>query len=246
MKIGVCWTAPCDWVQLGAKTCLRVVVVTSLPASASHWDGIYSSRSFSDVSWFEPEPDTSLALLDECGVKPGDSVLDVGAGASFLIDRLVDLSFSDVTALDVSDAALEIARHRLEATLAATWVVHDLLTWKPDRRYDVWHDSAVFHFLTAQADRERYRSVLHHALASGGLAIIGIFAADGPDHCSGLPVERYDPDALVEELGPDFDRVLSRRIAHTTPEGVVQPFAWVAARRSAAVFASPRLDAFPH
>jgi Methyltransferase domain len=196
---------------------------------AGHWDGVYGRSAEDAVSWFESEPTLSLELLDLVGVVPTDPTIDVGAGASRLVDALLGRGFSDVTVLDVSDVGLAKARRRLgDRAEEARWVVADLLSWQPTRRYRVWHDRAVFHFLTDPVDQARYRELLDAALAPRAAIVIGTFAADGPDHCSGLPTARYSPARLSAVLG--IEPVLSRRELHRTPSGAVQPFTWLAAR----------------
>lgn len=197
--------------------------------SARHWDDRYDAVGSTEVSWFSPEPHASLAMFDAVGVDPARSVIDVGGGASMLVDRLVDRGFGDVTVLDVSEVALAEARTRVDAP-SAHWIRADLLKWRPSRRWDVWHDRAVFHFLTDAADRARYREQLSTAVTPGGVVIVGTFAEDGPEYCSGLPVRRYAPDELVRELGYDPDDATVRREIHRTPSGADQAFTWIAVR----------------
>lgn len=196
---------------------------------AEHWAQVYSRCGVTQVSWFAAEAVHSLALLDAGDVDPGMPAVDVGAGASRLVDALLARGFSDVTALDVSDDGLAQARERLGAAAGQVrWVVTDLLDWVPDRRFGFWHDRAVFHFLTGPADRRRYRELLAATLAPGALVVIGTFAADGPRSCSGLPTVRYSPEELAAELGDGLRVVAARREEHRTPSGAVQPFTWLA------------------
>lgn len=182
------------------------------------------------VSWFQPEPTVSLDLIDRLDLRPSDPIIDIGGGASRLVDALLDRGFTDVSALDVSEAALEEARARLggRATLV-TWLHEDLLDWRPSRRYAVWHDRAVFHFLVDPAERAHYVDALRAGLAPNGVVVMATFATDGPDRCSGLPVTRYDPDELAAAIGAT-EVVATRREEHTTPGGGVQPFTWIVAR----------------
>jgi hypothetical protein len=164
---------------------------------AGHWDAVYGRSAEDAVSWFEAEPTFSLELLDRLGVALTDPVVAIGAGASRLVDALLGRGFSDVTVLDVSDVGLAKARRRLgERAEQVRWVVADLLSWRPVQRYQVWHDRAVFHFLIDPADQARYREVFDAALEPGAAVVIGTFAADGPDRCSGLPTSRYSPEQL--------------------------------------------------
>ncbi len=152
------------------------------------------------MSWYQPEPAMSLALIDRLRVPKGAPVVDVGGGASLLVDRLVARGYTDLTVLDVSSTALEIARRRLGDTAPVRWLHEDLLSWQPERRYALWHDRAVFHFLTDAAERAKYLSIVRQTLGDSGALIIATFASDGPERCSGLPVARYDAEGLERLL----------------------------------------------
>ena len=198
-----------------------------------HWDDVYESRGETAVSWFQPTPAVSLELIEILDVPRSAAVVDIGAGASSLVDRLVDRGFSDISVLDVSHAALEATRQRLVGETPITFLEEDVLTWHPQRRFDLWHDRAAFHFLVEGDDRERYMATLRSAIQPGGVVIISTFAPDGPEFCSGLPVARYSADSLESVLGSPFVVVETRREEHSTPGGAVQPFTWVAARSMA-------------
>jgi SAM-dependent methyltransferase len=192
-----------------------------------HWTDVYQHRPTTEVSWYQTEAGVSLELLDAIGVEPDDAILDVGAGASVLVDNLLHRGFRDISVLDIAPPALEATQHRLDRDAdKVRWIVVDLLTWKPERRYDVWHDRAAFHFLTEPNDRKRYAAVLRDAVAPDGHVIVGTFAADGPQRCSGLPVARYTPDALAKQF-PGFTLRQTRREEHRTPDGQIQPFSWI-------------------
>jgi hypothetical protein len=182
------------------------------------------------VSWFQSEPAISIELLDAVGVTPEMAGIDVGGGASVLVDRLVAAGFSDLTVLDVSGVALDAARHRLGASAPVTWLREDILDWQPSRRYGFWHDRAVFHFLTDPDDRAAYLKVLRAGLEPGGAIVMATFAEDGPEYCSGLPVSRYSVDELAAIIGSDLDVVKSLKEVHTTPTGAGQSFTWLAGR----------------
>ncbi|HEY0698533.1 MAG TPA: methyltransferase domain-containing protein [Micromonospora sp.] len=193
----------------------------------THWDEVYGRAVVTQVSWFQREPRCSLELVAESGIRPEEALVDVGAGASVLVDRLLDAGYRDVTALDLAADALAVARSRLGPRAGEVhWVTGDLLRWQPDRRYRLWHDRAVFHFLTEPAERDRYRTVLRRVVPPGGHIVIGTFAADGPTHCSGLPTARYAPDQLAAEF-PGFEVVRHVREEHRTPGGSLQPFTWL-------------------
>lgn len=203
-----------------------------LPQSREqHWDAAFDRLGWSGVSWYQSTPDTSLELIESLGVHRDAAIIDIGAGASSLVDHLLERGFSDITVLDISQVALRAVQERVPLDAPVSWLQADVLTWTPTRRYAVWHDRALFHFLVTPADRQRYLDALHAAVGPGGAVIIGVFAADGPDHCSGLPVRRYTEDELASVLGPTFQVVRTARADHRTPAGGIQPFTWLAARR---------------
>lgn len=205
-------------------------------AGAEHWDERYGSIGATAVSWYEPEPTGSLELLDHLGVEPADSVIDVGGGASTLVDHLLARGHHDLAVLDLSRAALATSRQRVHDAGAVTWIEHDLLAWQPERTWSAWHDRAVLHFLVDDDDRAAYASRLRQALEPGGAFVIGVFAEDGPEQCSGLPVRRHTAEDLVELVGlaGPVEVVEARRHVHHTPSGGDQPFRWIAGRLSSA------------
>lgn len=190
----------------------------------SHWENVYTTKGEGEVSWYEDTPALSLELLREAGLTSSMSVIDIGGGASRLVDALVSEGQAQMTVLDLSSAALETAKSRLANPERVQWLVSDVTAWAPDRQYDLWHDRAAFHFLTAAEDQQAYVRVLRKALKHGGRAVIGTFAPDGPEKCSGLPVARYDPEALQAVLGQQFRLISTRRHEHATPWGAVQKF----------------------
>lgn len=197
---------------------------------ARHWDDAYAQGA-GTRSWFQRHPAMSLRMLAAAGVSAGDSVLDVGGGASPLAGTLLHRGFADVTVLDISAVGIGQARERLGPEAGRVrWLTVDVLSWQPDRRYGVWHDRAVFHFLTAAQDQHRYLHTLGSATAADAAAVLGCFAPDGPPYCSGLPVDRYSPDQLARQLG-DWTLIASGREEHVTPAGTIQPFTWAAFRR---------------
>jgi SAM-dependent methyltransferase len=190
-----------------------------------HWERIYSTKGEGDLSWFETLPNVSLELLDHAGITRESCVLDVGGGDSRLIDHLAARGMDCLAVLDVSGAALSRARARLGgAAQVPFWIEADVTGDWTLKRMDVWHDRAVFHFLTQPADRARYVAHMHEILRVNGSAIIATFALDGPEKCSGLSVARYSPDSLAETLGPGYALVESLRHVHQTPWGTEQAF----------------------
>jgi SAM-dependent methyltransferase len=200
---------------------------------AGHWDEVYTRRGSEEVSWFQSEPTVSLELINALGIDRAAAVIDVGGGASTLVDHLLAAGFEDVSVLDVSDVALQVGRSRIGAPAArVAWLREDVLAWRPERRFGLWHDRAVFHFLTEARDRETYLETMWSAIKPGGGLVMATFADDGPEQCSGLPVRRYPAEELVALLGPRFAMAESRREFHMTPGGVVQLFTWVAGTMS--------------
>lgn len=196
-----------------------------------HWNLAYAAGG-EDVSWFQELAAISLTLIKSVASASDTPIIDIGGGASTLVDGLLAERFTDISVLDLSADGLSIARERLgEAETDVDWIVTDLLAWVPSRRYGVWHDRAVLHFLVEDSDRERYRVTLLDAVRSGGHAVIGVFAEDGPERCSNLTVRRHSQQDLAELLGNDFVIVDRRREVHSTPGGNPQPFNWIVARR---------------
>lgn len=176
-----------------------------------HWENVYRTKGESDVSWFEESPAISLELIHAAGVKTDASIIDVGGGASRLVDALLDEGFEAVTVLDLSSEALVSAKARLGARSAKVqWIVADATTWEPAQTYAVWHDRAAFHFLIEEKDRAAYAERVLRAVRPGGHVIIGTFALDGPERCSGLPVVRHDAASLGKILGPSFELIETR------------------------------------
>lgn len=210
----------------------RTVSQTGRGDRAAHWNTLYDTHAADAVSWYQREPQASLELIDVLGIGPDAAVVDIGGGTSTLVDRLVAREFHDVTVLDISTIAHDLARDRVGKDAPVHWTRADVLTWSPPRHFDLWHDRAVFHFLVDAADRHAYLSTLRAAVPAGSV-ILATFAPDGPDSCSGLPVARYGPDDLADLL-EGFEIAEARRDVHVTPSGAEQPFTFVAAHRSAA------------
>ncbi|EJZ17436.1 class I SAM-dependent methyltransferase [Rhizobium sp. Pop5] len=197
-----------------------------------HWDEVYRTKAADSVSWYQPTPEPSLRALDELQLPATAALVDVGGGASSLVDCLIERGWSDLTVLDIAAPALDAAKARLRDDAArVAWVVADVTVWRPERHYDVWHDRAVFHFLTEAEQRIAYRHALEAATAPSSVVILATFAPDGPERCSGLPVRRYDAAALAAEFGSAFALEREWREEHTTPGGGRQSFQWCVFRR---------------
>jgi SAM-dependent methyltransferase len=201
-------------------------------AQRDHWEHIYQSTSASDVSWYQATPAISLDLIRRVAPDLDTPIIDVGGGASTLVDRLLDDGYRNVTVLDLSDAALAIARKRLGARAAhVAWIACDVLTGPlPAKGYGVWHDRAVFHFLTDLRDRARYVTQAHDAVRANGHVIVASFAPDGPTRCSGLDVVRYSPETMHAQFGPAFRLLESVGEEHHTPSGATQAFVYCLCR----------------
>ena len=200
-----------------------------MSARADYWDRAYLARSPDCVSWYEPTPRVSLETIDALGVPNDAPVIDVGGGASGLADELVRRGYTDVTVLDVSGAAL--GRPERRKGDAVTQLHVDLLSWRPNREYALWHDRALLHFFTDHRDGETYVETLMLAVPVGGFVVLGVFAPDGPETCSGLPVSRYTANDLATLLGESFEQRMALRDEHVTPRGSLQPFTWAAFER---------------
>lgn len=197
-----------------------------MPGVETHWEGVYSSKSASDVSWFQEHAEVSLRLIKNTGVGPSAAIIDVGGGASVLVDDLLAGGYSRLTVLDISPSALAVSVERLGARAnGVTWIEANLLTVElPRHAFDLWHDRAVFHFLTEANDRERYLQKVRDSVKPGGHVIVATFGPDGPLRCSGLPVKRYSPETLLEEFGSDFKMLEHSLQVHRTPFGTEQQF----------------------
>lgn len=198
----------------------------------AHWDEVYGSKAVSEVSWYEPRPERSLALIHATGIARSDPVIDVGGGASSLVDELMQAGYDDVTVLDISGTVLDSLRRRLgERASAAVFLQQDITQFRPIRRYSLWHDRAVFHFLVAAEDRRRYLEAVRAGLRPQGHLILATFGPAGPERCSGLPVMRYDARSLAAELGGGFQPVDSFLAVHRTPWNAEQQFLYSRFRR---------------
>lgn len=204
-------------------------------STREHWDEVYRTRSPDSVSWYRPRLERSLAWIDRCGLDPDAHVVDVGGGASTLVDDLLARGFERVSVADISAEALAHSRARLgDGAGSVRWVVGDATTRLFDEdSVDLWHDRAVFHFLTDPARRAAYVAALRRCVRPGGFAIVATFGPNGPERCSGLPVTRYASSDIAAALGSGFELVDQADEEHTTPWGAPQAFAYALCRRSA-------------
>ena len=192
-----------------------------------HWAKVYSEKTALEVSWYQADPTTSLQMIEQTGCSQHAAMIDVGGGASVLVDRLLQDGYDNLTVLDISGGALEFAKRRLGSKGGDVgWIEADVTHFCTPQPYDIWHDRAVFHFLTDGADREKYIATLKHSLPLGGHFILATFALGGPERCSGLDIVQYDSEKIKRELGSGFNLVDERAESHMTPAGGTQEFAY--------------------
>ena len=199
-------------------------------ADPGHWDELYEAKGAKELSWTEHEPAVSLALLERFA-DPSLPLVDVGGGRSELVDRLLERGWTRLTVLDLSAAALEQVRARLGEQDAVELVVGDVTSFRPRRPQGAWHDRAVLHFLVDEADQQAYAARAAEALLPGAVAVIGCFAREGPERCSGLEVVRRSPEELAQLMAPAFELLVAEHHEHLTPWGASQPFSWAVLRR---------------
>lgn len=205
-----------------------------MSGTRSHWEEVYSTKADTAVSWFQPHSVRSLELIESAMPDRASAIVDIGGGASRLVDDLIARGYTDLTVLDVAEAALEKSRTRLgrEADKVA-WIAADITQWRPPRAFAVWHDRAVFHFLTEPDSQAAYLSALEAGTSAGSIVIMATFALDGPDKCSGLAVQRYSPATLAARVGPAFSLTNEALETHRTPWGTEQRFSYAILRRRA-------------
>ncbi|MDE2600203.1 MAG: class I SAM-dependent methyltransferase [Rhodocyclaceae bacterium] len=195
-------------------------------SAKTHWEQVYGSKPAQSVSWYQPHAANSIALIKAAAADLDSRIIDIGGGASTLVDDLLDLGYTNLSVLDLSAEALAVARRRLgERAGSIHWIEGDITTIAlPRHGFDVWHDRAVFHFLTEPEQRAAYLERVRHAVRPGGHVIVATFALDGPAQCSGLPVARYTPEGLHDEFGAAFELIEHREEYHQTPAGNTQHF----------------------
>lgn len=197
----------------------------------AHWESLYAAKAPDQLSWYQAEPTLSVQLLKQTKLKPGSIAVDLGSGVSPMVGALLAKDFM-VTAVDISAPALEKAQAALgEKAKEVEWVVADACEWRPNQVFDLWHDRAVFHFMTTPEQRAGYMKALKAGLKPGGIALMATFALDGPEMCSGLDVQRYDADTLMAAFGPGFTLLAQDMEYHRTPKGAKQKFNYFLIRR---------------
>lgn len=198
----------------------------------THWQNVYATKGETEVSWFQASPAISLEMIRAASPDRAAAIIDIGGGASRLVDALLQDGYRNLAVLDLSANALDTAKKRIGAAASTVdWIVADATTWRPAKTFHIWHDRAAFHFLTDPHDRAAYVERLRSAVAPDGQVIIATFAPDGPEKCSGLPVQRHDSASLSVELGPEFELVETRSATHHTPWHSTQAFQFSRFRR---------------
>ena len=190
-----------------------------------HWENVFQTKDTTKVSWYQPVPETSLKLIEQINLPKTARIIEVGSGDSYLGDFLIEKGYSEITLLDISEKALDIIRKRLSAkTEKITFLAADVTCFSSSETFDLWHDRAVFHFLTDIADIQKYVANVSEKLVSGGYLILGTFSTNGPDMCSGLHVQRYSEAELAGLFEKDFKKVKCFTELHQTPSGTEQNF----------------------
>ncbi|MFT5156315.1 MAG: 2-polyprenyl-3-methyl-5-hydroxy-6-metoxy-1,4-benzoquinol methylase [Bacteroidia bacterium] len=191
----------------------------------THWESIYEHKALEDVSWYQSTPEISLRYIHKCKLDKTAKIIDIGGGDGFLVDHLLDLGYSNVTVLDISEAAINRAKLRLgKRASQVTWIVSDITMFIPQTKYDLWHDRATMHFLINQFDIRQYLNTLNTKVHSGGFAILGTFSENGPLKCSGIPIKQYSGKQLVELIDRNYEKVDLEYLDHQTPFNTVQNF----------------------
>lgn len=190
-----------------------------------HWENIYYTKNFTEVSWYQAKPETSLSFLEEFNIEKTAKIIDIGGGDSYLVDHLLNLGYENVTVLDISEAALKKAQERLgEKGTKVTWIVADIATFVPTEQYDFWHDRAAFHFLTKEDDISNYLQSIQQGLKPTGVLILGTFSEQGPLKCSGIEIKQYSETSMNERLKAFFDKIKCITVDHITPFSTIQNF----------------------
>lgn len=200
--------------------------------STSYWENIYTTKDTQKVGWYQPRPALTLSLIEELSIPKDSQIIDIGGGDSYLVDNLLADDYRNVKVLDISSKAINKAKLRLgEKSKLAEWIVSDVREFKPNRQYNLWHDRAAFHFLTAEADISYYVETAKNGIVENGLMIIGTFSDKGPSTCSGLPVRQYTLDELQQTFSAYFETIRSFNIDHITPSGQSQNYSFCVFRK---------------
>jgi ubiquinone/menaquinone biosynthesis C-methylase UbiE len=197
-----------------------------------HWENIYHIKETNEVSWYQPNPVTSLDFFYQYNIPKNAKIIDVGGGDSCLVDRLLDLDYEDITVLDISESALERAKLRLgDRAKKVKWIAADAVTFKPLEKYDFWHDRAAFHFLTQEHDIENYIDNVQQSINPNGILVIGTFSEQGPKKCSGIEIKQYSETSMTDRLNKYFEKIKCITVDHVTPFDTIQNFVFCSFRK---------------
>ena len=197
-----------------------------------HWEQIYKTKQFDEVSWYQPTPETSLFFFEKFKIPKEAKIIDIGGGDSFLVDNLLDRGYKDITVLDISESALSRAKLRLgERSAKVKWIVADAATFKPTEIYDFWHDRAAFHFLTKEEEIENYINTVQSSIKPSGILVIGTFSEQGPKKCSGIEIRQYSEVSMTELLKSSFEKIKCISVEHKTPFDTIQQFVFCSFRK---------------
>ena len=197
-----------------------------------HWENIYQTKQINEVSWYQPTPETSLELIKQFNLPDTAKIIDVGGGDSFLVDNLFDSGYSDITVLDISQAAIDRAKSRLGGRAKdVKWIVADAADFKPTEKYELWHDRAAFHFLTDEQEIRKYMETASKYINTGGVLILGAFSEAGPKKCSGIEIRQYSETTMTALLHGNFEKIECIRVDHKTPMGGIQNFLFCSFRK---------------
>jgi ubiquinone/menaquinone biosynthesis C-methylase UbiE len=198
-----------------------------------HWENIYHTKETNQVSWYQPNPETSLGFFQQFNIPKSAKIIDIGGGDSFLVDHLIEMDYQDITVLDISESALERAKHRLgNRAKMVKWIVADAVAFKPSEKYDFWHDRAAFHFLTDEQDIESYINNVQKSIKPNGILVIGTFSENGPKKCSGIEIRQYSEKSMTDRLKKYFEKIKCITVDHVTPSDTVQNFVFCSFRKS--------------
>lgn len=197
-----------------------------------HWENIYKTKQLCELSWYQPTPTTSLEFIKQFNIPITAKIIDVGGGDSFFVDNLIDLSYQDITVLDISETAIDRAKSRIgERAKKVKWIVADAATFKPTEKYDFWHDRATFHFLTQDIEIKHYIDTVQQSINPTGILVIGTFSENGPKNCSGLDIKQYSETSMIKLLRNFFEKIKCITIEHKTPFDTIQNFIFCSFRK---------------
>ncbi|WP_223826725.1 class I SAM-dependent methyltransferase [Flagellimonas sp. S3867] len=197
----------------------------------THWENLYRMKEINEVSWYQPNPETSLRLIEQFNPPTNAKIIDVGGGNSFLVDHLLDLGYTNVTVLDISGAAIKGAKQRLgEKASQVNWIITDIVDFKPIEIYDFWHDRAAFHFLTEEEDIQSYLINAYRGIKPNGILILGTFSNKGPKQCSGIEIRQYSETSMAQKFKKYFKKIGCKIVDHITPSGTIQNFVFCSFR----------------